>query len=433
MNSKKDPMENQRNINFYRWLVWGILVAIYLIVFFHRLSVGVITGDLTESFGMSATQIANLGAMYFYAYTIMQIPTGILVDRLAKITAVIGCVVAAFGSIIFSLSRNIPMAYLGRLLVGLGVSVVFLCILKIQSNWFPAKKFASMSGLTSFIGSMGGLLAQTPLILLVSLIGWRNSFLAMGILTLILAILTIIFVKNTPTEMGFPPVNPQETEPTGQRESILSQLSEVVKNPRVWCPALVFGGINGSYLLFTGTFGVSYITTVYNLSKTYAANLISLALLTAGIACLLIGGISDKLRRRKLPMVILAVATVASWGIIVFLKPPVLLMSILILIIGITSSVGVLCWSVGKEVSNPKLAGMAMSIVNVCGFIFSAVLMVLCGKIIDMNIVKGLSAEVVYSRAFTVVVVSAIISLVFALLTTETKCENIYNNKEGMI
>lgn len=428
MSFRKGPMEKKRSIGYYRWRVWGILVTIYLIVFFHRLSVGVIIEDLVESFGMSATQIANLGAMYFYAYTVMQIPTGILVDRLGpKKTVATGCVVAGFGSIIFALAMNIPMAYLGRLLVGLGVSVVFLSILKIQSNWFPAKKFASMSGLTSFIGSMGGLLAQTPLILLVDFIGWRNSFLAMGIITLILALMATIFVKNTPMEMGFPPVNFEETEPINQRKSIKTQFLGVVKNPKIWYPAIVFGGVNGGFLLFTGTFGVPYMIAVYGLSKTHAANLISVVLVVAGIACLLIGGISDKFKRRKLPMIILAAATVMAWVILVFLKPPVLLMSILILVVGVTSSIGVLCWSVGKEVSNPKLAGMAMSIVNVCGFTFAAILMVVCGKIIDINTARGVSPGVAYSRAFIVVVISSIISLIFALLATETRCENIYN------
>lgn len=94
--------------------------------------------------------------MYLYAYIVMQIPTGILLDYLGpKKTIIADCIVAAFSSVMFSLSVNIPMAYLSRLLVGLGVSVVFLCILQIQANWFPAEKFAAMSGLTSFMGSMG--------------------------------------------------------------------------------------------------------------------------------------------------------------------------------------------------------------------------------------------------------------------------------------
>jgi len=424
---KKQPKHNEQEVSSYRWVVWGILVSIYLIVFFHRLSVGVITGDLDKSFGMNATQIANLGAMYFYAYTVMQIPAGVLADHLGpKKTVIIGCIVAAFGSIIFAVSINIPMAYLGRLLVGLGVSVIFLCVLKIQSNWFPAEKFASMSGLTAFVGSMGGLLAQTPLVLVVALIGWRNAFLAMGIVTLILAILAVRFVKNTPMEIGLSEVNPQPLETMEQKQSILLQLLDIVKNPKIWGPSFTFGGLNGGFMLFTGTFGVSYITSVYGLNKTSAANLVSIVLLVSGISGLLTGRISDKVKRRKLPMIVISTIAVIAWGTLVFLNPPIWMMIISILLIGTTSSGGVVCWSLGKEVSNPKLSGMAMSIVNGCGFIFAALLMVTSGKLIDINIANGLSPALAYPKAFIVAVVSSIISLIFALLSTESRCKNIY-------
>jgi len=425
---KKQITQNKQKESSYRWVVWGILVSIYLIVFFHRLSVGVITGDLNKSFGMNATQIANLGAMYFYAYTVMQIPTGILADHLGpKKTVIAGCIVAALGSMVFALASNIPMAYLGRLLVGLGVSVVFLCVLKIQSNWFPAEKFASISGITAFIGSMGGLLAQTPLVIVVALIGWRNAFLSMGVITLILAVLVIVFVKNTPTEMGLPEVNSQTVHAIEEKQSILLQLLDIVKNPKIWGPAFTFGGINGGFMLFTGTFGVSYIISTYGLSNTSAANLVTMVLLASGIAGLLMGRISDKIKRRKLPMIVISVIAVVAWGTLVFLNPPMWLMIISILLIGTTSSAGVVCWALGKEVSNPKLSGMAMSIVNGSGFIFAAFLMVICGKLIDINIARGLSPELAYPKAFIVAVVSSGIALIFSLLSSESRCENIYS------
>ncbi|WML33013.1 MFS transporter [Clostridium sp. OS1-26] len=427
MISKNVSLEDKSKVSSYRWVVWGILVAIYIIVFFHRLSVGVIVGDLKKSFGMNATQIANLGAMYFYAYTIMQIPTGILADHLGpKKTVITGCIVAAIGSITFSLSASIFMAYFSRLLVGLGVSVVFLSILKIQANWFPAKDFASMSGLTSFIGGMGGLLAQAPLIALVGVIGWRGSFGIMGIATVVLAILVIIFVKNTPTEKGLPEVNPQQVQAAVESQSILLQLVGIVKNPKIWGPAFAYGGINGCFLLFSGTFGVTYITSVYGVSKTYAANLISIAVLVGGISCLLIGKISDMLKNRKLPMITLASISTAAWVILVFAKTPEWFILIFVVLIGISGSIGVICWSVGKEVSNPKLAGMSMSIVNVCGFLFAAVLPIICGKFIDINAAAGLSTAAAYQKAFIVPVASSIIALTFTLLTSETRCENIY-------
>lgn len=376
---------------------------------------------------MNASQIANLGSMYFYAYTIMQIPTGVLVDYLGpKKTVVYGSLIAAIGSIIFSLSTTIILAYFSRLLVGLGVSVVFLSILKIQANWFPAKDFASMSGLTSFIGSMGGLLAQAPLLALVGLIGWRSSFASMGIITIILAVLVILFVKNTPIEEDQSKVNHQKNNSSQKPQNILSQLLSVIKNPKIWSPALAFGTVNGAVMLFTGTFGVSYITSIYGVSKVIAANYISMALLASGVACLFVGKISDKLRKRKLPMVILAAIAAISWTTLVFANPPIWLMVILVILIGASGSIGVICWSVGKEVSDPTLSGMSMSIVNVCGFLFAAVLPVICGKFVDMNILAGLSSAIAYKKAFIVPVIASIIALVVALLSTETKAENIY-------
>ncbi len=222
MSKESGIIQNESKVSSYRWVVWGILVVIYLTVFFHRMSVGVIVGDLENSFGMNATQIANLGAMYFYAYTLMQVPTGILVDYLGpKKTVIAGSVIAAVGSILFSFASTIMLAYFSRLLVGLGVSVVFLSILKIQANWFPAKDFATMSGVTSFIGSLGGLLAQTPLLIIVGLIGWRASFLSMGVISLGLAVLVMLFIKNTPTEKGLPEVNPVQAAPSGESDGVV--------------------------------------------------------------------------------------------------------------------------------------------------------------------------------------------------------------------
>ncbi|WP_038299178.1 MFS transporter [Metaclostridioides mangenotii] len=429
MSKNNGIITNESKASSYRWVVWGILVVIYLTVFFHRMSVGVIVGDLEQSFGMTATQIANLGAMYFYAYTFMQVPTGILVDYLGpKKTVIAGSIVAAVGSILFSFSGTIMFAYLSRLLVGLGVSVVFLSILKIQANWFPAKDFATMSGVTSFIGSLGGLLAQTPLLIIVGLVGWRASFLSMGVISVALAFLVMVFIKNTPSEKGLPEINPVQSTPSGQSESIMQQLFAIIKNPKVWFPAVAFGTINGSTLLFSGTFGVPYLMETFDITKTAAANIVSLCLLGSGVACLLVGKISDTMQNRKIPMLVLSATGIIGWAILVFMGSniPLWLVTVASIMIGVAGSIGVICWSLGKEVNDPKLAGMSMSIVNVCGFFFAAILPVICGKFVDANLAKGLDLAASYRGAFIVPVIAVVVSFVFALFATETKAKNIY-------
>ncbi|MDR0879568.1 MAG: MFS transporter [Clostridioides sp.] len=430
--ASSNALKKDSNVSSYRWVVWGILVVVYLTVFFHRLSTGVIVGNLEEDFGMSATQIANLGSMYFYAYTVMQIPTGILVDYLGpKKTVIAGSVIAAAGSIMFSYSEVVVMAYISRLIVGLGVSVVFLSILKIQGNWFPPKEFATMSGVTSFVGSLGGLLAQTPLIAVIGVIGWRWSFRAMGIVSVALAVLVMLFIKNRPGDMGLPEVNPilmgGGDKATQKQESIPTQLGKIVKNPRIWGPAIAFGATNGAMLLFTGTFGVQYLVTTYAIEKTAAANIISLTLLCTGISCLLAGTISDRMKSRKKPMIGLALLGLIGWVSLVFIKGPLSLAIAGALLIGFSGSIGVVCWSNGQEVCDPKVSGMAMSIVNVFGFLFAAVVPVICGKVLDGNMAAGMDAISAFKGAFMVPVVSVVISLVFAFLAKETGAKNIYH------
>ncbi|MHC1719292.1 MAG: MFS transporter [Clostridiaceae bacterium] len=416
----------------YKWIVWGVLILIYLIVFFQRLSVGAIAGDLKSTFGMNATQIANLGAMYFYAYTLMQIPTGILADKLGpRITVVSGSLLAGAASIMFSFSSSIGMAYVSRLLVGIGVSVVFLSILKIISIWFPAGDFATMSGLTSFMGNMGGLFAQAPLVIVVGIIGWRGSFFAMGIATLVLAVSAFILVKDSPADIGLPEVNPKpekSKEDAGEESlNIFVKLFHVVRNPKIWFPAIAFGGLNGSFILFSGTFGISYLGYAYNMDKIAASSIISIAILSAAVANIFMGRLTDTLRLRKLPTIALAVISLVAWSSLVFMDLSGWLIYPFAILMGASTAVGAMCWSVGKEVSNPMYSGMALSIINVTGCLFGALMPVICGRIIDISIAGGAAPLAAYQNGFLACIGGSLLGLLFSMLMKETKCQNVYS------
>ncbi|MHC1720746.1 MAG: MFS transporter [Clostridiaceae bacterium] len=420
-------MNANGKIKSYRLVIWGVLILIYLIVFFQRLAIGTIAGDLKTTFDMTSMQLANLGAMYFYAYTIMQIPTGILADKLGpRITVVSGTILAGIASIGFSFSTSIGMAYATRLLIGVGVSVVFLSILKIISNWFPAENFATMSGITSFMGNVGGLLSQAPLVIIVGIAGWRGSFLVMGITTLVLAAAAFIIVKDSPVDARFPEVNPQQQQLQEESSKIFVQLFHVVKNPRIWWPSLAFGGVNGGFILFSGTFGISYLMNAYNIDKISASNIVSLLLVVSAFSFAFMGRFSDLIKRRKLPMVILASFSLIAWTLLLFADLPMWYIYVFVVLVGLSISLGVTCWPMAKEVSNPLYSGMAMSIVNVSAFLFAAVIPVISGKMIDSAIAAGAGPVAAYEYGFLICVACSVMSLIFAALSKETKCMNIY-------
>lgn len=414
----------------YRWIIWGLLAFAYIIVFFHRFAAGVVKENLMTDLNISSTGFANLGAMYFYAYMLMQIPVGFLADSLgARKTVTIGTLFAAIGSIIFGFAPTVFVAFIGRLLVGIGVSVVFISILKIQSQWFKESEFGTMSGITSFVGNIGGLIAQTPLVLLVAAITWRYAFAAIGAVTLIVAILIYIFVRNTPQELGFPSIasiegRQEANEKEKEKINLFKALIEVITNWRTWPAFFIFAGFFGAFTSLSGFFGTSYMQSVYGLEKTAAANYMMAAVLGLAIGSIVIGKVSDKLKKRKLPMIISGIILVCSWTILIFAgggKPPIEIMYPLLFILGLSTATFVLGWACGKELNNPKVAGISTSVVNMGGFFGAAVIPTLVGNVLG----EGASV-IAYNDAFKVAYVCVLIGFASIFLLKETNCRNIY-------
>lgn len=426
--------EKIRKLMIYRWVVFGILIFAYMIVFFHRLAVGVVREDLAREFSMSGITFANLSSTYFYAYMIMQIPSGILADTLgARKTVTVGTLAAGAGSIIFGFANSLFWIFFGRLLVGLGVSVVFIAILKIQSQWFKESEFATLSGVSSFFGNLGGIFAQAPLVLMTAAITWRYSFAAIGFFTIIISALCWILVRNTPSEMGLPSIEEiegkEKVNVDSSKINLLEGLKTVITNPWTWSGFFVFAGFFGAFSSLTGTWGNSYITQVYGISKVAATNYITSAVLGLAIGSIAIGRLSDKIKKRKLPMIIYGTIYVICWALIVFWnggKPPIGVMMPLLFVLGFTCSAFVLGWGCSKEVNPPEIAGMSTSVVNIGGFFGAAILPPIIGRIIDKYGSIMTPAEL-YHKAFIYCFISAVIGFIFTFLIKETNCRNIYS------
>ena len=129
-----------RRFQRLRWTIYAILVLAYMTVFFHRMAPGVVSAELMAAFHTSGAALGSLAAMYYYIYTAMQIPAGVLADTLgARIGVALGCLVAGGGSILFGVAETLETASVGRFLVGLGVSVVFVGLMRSNAHWFSER------------------------------------------------------------------------------------------------------------------------------------------------------------------------------------------------------------------------------------------------------------------------------------------------------
>ncbi len=374
----------QRSYDTHKWRNWTVLAIAFLVVFFHRYSTGVVADDLIRDMGLTGTQVSNLASMYFYAYALMQIPSGLLSDFVGpKRTTMAGMLLAGLGAILFGLAPGVYAAYGARLLVGLGVSVVFISLLKVQSLWFAPTRYATMTGMASVVGNVGGIMATTPLALLVLAVGWRNSFVFIGAGSLLLAVVIWTLVVDRPEHVGFAS---RGTDGDRPEFGLLRSLKMVASVRGTWVNFIVVAGLMSGVMSFSSIWGVPYLMQVYGMDKALASRYILLLTLGILVGSALVGWLADKLKQTRVLIIAGSGLLTSFWFYVVVLaaaSPPMWLLGPLYFVAGLTGIVFMLCFANAKAVNHPQLSGTATGVVNIAGFMTTAVANVLIGWRLD--------------------------------------------------
>jgi Sugar phosphate permease len=415
-----------------RSLALVLAIGAYLLSFFHRVAPAAIAGDLAASFQTSAASLGVLAATYFYVYTVMQIPTGVLADTLGpRKILTLGGIVAGAGSLLFGLAPSFELAVVGRTLVGLGVSVAFIAMLKLVAVWYEESRFATLTGTTMFIGNIGSVTAGAPLAWAAQAAGWRSVFVVVGILSLAIGIASWFFVKDSPAA--------GKARPAGahvDRTAWLGGLAMVMKNPATWPGFFVNLGIAGSFFAFAGLWAVPFFTQVHGMTRAVASNHISVYFIGFAIGCALIGRVSDRMGRRKPVMIAGAALHALGWLVWILAGPlPSALTYALCGAMGLLTASLTLSWACAKEVNPPLLSGMATSVVNVGVFLGPAILQPLVGWAMDRSWQGGMEggarlyAASDYQTGLLLMAGAAVLGAVATLFVRETGCRNIWRDK----
>jgi len=365
-------------------VVFGIVLASFVLSFFHRTAPAAIAAELTRAFTINAATLGTLAATYFYVYTLLQIPVGVLADTLGprRILAA-GSLVAGAGSFAFALAPTWEIAAAGRTLVGIGVAVAFIAILKVSAVWFPANRFATLNGVTMFAGNTGAVIAGAPLAWLVTVAPWRAVFVGLAVLSVALGIATWRYVRDRPEALGFPPVNPAPSASLAGAHWTQA-LRTVLANPATWPGFFVNMGIGGSYLAFAGLWAVPFLVDVHSMSRVTAAQHASLLLLGVAIGSVAIGMLSDRLGSRRGVMRACTAAYALAWLPWIAQAPwPLAATLAWAFLMGLLIPGFTLSWAVAKEVNRPEHSGMATSVVNLGIFLGAGILQPLVGWLVD--------------------------------------------------
>ncbi len=430
-------MATERTMNFsflkqtYPWMIVCFGMLFYCFNYFLRVSPSVMQNELTHAFHINAYEFGTLAAFYYYAYTPMQIPAGLLYDKFGvRFVLCSACLVAAMGLSIFISADNYVTAGIGRFMIGLGCAFAYIGTLKLASLWLPANRFATVAGLTTAVGMAAGAASQKYLTHVVGVIGYQQALHTAIIVGVLLSIVMLILVRSRP-EQPIDNTPNAETAPITLAQ-LMGALRIILTNPQMWLIGIIGCLLYLPSSVFLDLWGIPYLKSVYHLSAKDAVAISSYTFYGWIISGPIIGAFSDRIKRRCLPLT--ATGFFAALLLCaVFYMPGIQLSALYIIffIIGFCCGAHPLCFAIGKE-SNPlQISGTAVAITNMLIMAGGAIFQPIVGKLLVLHTTSPMGPDGLpvytssdYTFALSIIPIGVAIGIFLSLFLKETYCES---------
>ena len=311
-----------------------------------------------SSLSANESNLSSIAAAYFYTYAILQIPVGIIIDRFnAKIPLVIAITCSAIGAFVFADASNPSNALIARIIMGAGAAFSFIGCLKVSQEWFPPEKFSTLAGLTNTAAMIGA--ASGPLIAVsVRHLGWREVMLGLGIAQLIIALIILVFVKNsnaTPNK-----VIKSKSIFVKDNVSVLT----IAINPQILLNAIFAATISLIFIAFGGLWGSSFIKQYFNIDDIKAEDIGAFLFIGAILGSLFFGWFSDQIKSRKKPMIFGGLGGLASLICLLYVDNlPILTFEITLFLTGFFSSANIVSYALARDLY-PNDSGLSIGLLS---------------------------------------------------------------------
>lgn len=370
---------SSRKITFLALLICFLVSLFYSYDIFIRVAPSVMVNGLEESFSIDSTSLGFLSAAYFYSYIVFQLPAGIILDKYSCKWVISGAMfLCVLGNLLFSVSPNYEFAFLGRILMGIGSAFGFIGAAKVASIWLPSRFFSSFIGFTVFIGTMGGLIADTILESLVQDMGWRNGnnvFTAIGIIMLFLM---LIFIKDSPEAVSKIKHDRRELSLLAQSRVLLN----IFKSYKFWIAGFIGAVLFIPINVLASLWGVGFIEAKLSVSEPVAAGLNSLLFIGSGVGFMIVSVLSAYTRNYRAMLMISSCILTGISILLIYLPMPAWLFTTMFVLLGVSIGPQVLIFEIGKYLSPKGAAASATAGVNMINNIVAAILLPLFGFIL---------------------------------------------------
>ncbi len=398
------------------WLVLGLCSLLFISSQFHRVSNAIIAVQLREDLNISAESLGVLSACFFYAFAVMQVPLALFLDRIGgRLCMGALSILGAAGGIIFSAAGGVEGAVLGRVLLGMGMAGNLMGSLKLISNWFPPQQFATLSGLLLALGTLGNMLAATPLALMVEKLGWRWSIGLSAVGTGFLALVFLALVRERPSYL-------KDQSLTSAPASTLSQVGYLLRLREYWLISMATFFRYGTFVAIQGLWAGPYLIQVLGLGPVRSGNILVLLNLGLVLGSPLGGILSDRWIGSRKQVVVMGLGVMAVAELALALgwcgDDPIWL-AVLFVSLGLSSAFGQVMYAHIKDMVPGPMTGMALTGINLFTMLGAASFLQGLGWVVDRWAQGGGSSQEAFTAAFLSAFGGVALALLLYLFTKE--------------
>jgi len=266
------------------YLAWATVATAYAIAFLQRVSPQSISLNFMHDFSTDAAGVAMLASSYFWGYTLMQIPAGLLVDRYGvKRVVLFSMAASSLGSAAFALAPNLLDVFAARLIIASGDALVFTALLKLVALSFTDERFGMMSGISQVSGYVGGVMATTPLAAAVTGFGWRACFVFIACVGVANLAFAAVVLKPDPVSRSTKTLG-------GVLAASRASLSQIAN----WGCAMTFASHFAVVTTLAGVWGIPMVAHFFNISPSAASTPLLVFMIGNAVGSIFLGHAADR-------------------------------------------------------------------------------------------------------------------------------------------